>query len=189
MQTVFNGQQEGERIFHTVKPHWLYRWSGIFWAVIFGIIVTSVVMFIRFRLYPESESNILFSAITGFIAALLMGWWNEIVYEKSRAYITDRRIVRIEAKFPCFETKRSFFWNEVAKVKSFPPNLFFRFLKIGTLEVQPTVPNISDIRLKWTYYFEDLANYLDKILFLHKSKPDELLDLNTFVEKPKGMRF
>ena len=189
MITEFNGQQEGERIFHTVKPHFFYQWVGFIWAGFFGLLVCAAALFFRLRLYPDSESNLIFSTIAGIIAALLMLWWQKIVYEKSRAYITDRRIVRIEAKFPCFETKRSFFWNEVAKVKSYPPNLLFRFLKIGTLEIQPTVPNISEIRLPWTYYFEDLANYLDKILFLHKSKPEELLDLNTFVEKPKGMRF
>jgi len=53
--------------------------------------------------------------------------------------------------------------------------------------VEPTaLRTMEDVRITDVYYFEDLANYIDKILFTFKNTPAEVANLKPFVPKPKG---
>ena len=42
--------------------------------------------------------------------------------------------------------------------------------------------------LTHVYYYRDLGNYIDKILYTYKQKPKEMKKIKPFVEKPKGQR-
>ena len=61
---------------------------------------------------------------------------------------------------------------------------------MGTLKFESEFGYGSeDIRMPYTWYYEDLANYVEKILHLNKTKPDEIAKLHLFVPKPKGQRY
>lgn len=188
MDPIFYGQQEGERVLHIVRPHPLFRVTRLMISLILTGALSYLVFIIGLRFISE-EHSLLFSMIIGLIILICLFWWNEIVYRKARAYITDRRFVRVEALFPCFERRRSLFWNEVGKAKGYPANFVFRFLKIGNISIAPLIVPLEDITIKWVYYFDDLVNYIDKILYLHKNEPESLKTLRAFIERPKGERF
>ena len=61
-------------------------------------------------------------------------------------------------------------------------------MKIGTIDVEPQLAEHEDVRVTDVYYFEDLANYIDKILFTFKNSPAEIATLKPFVPKGKGLR-
>ena len=46
---------------------------------------------------------------------------------------------------------------------------------------------ITDRRIV-KFAHDDLANYIDKILFMYKNQPSELSTLRPFIAKPKGQR-
>ncbi len=46
----------------------------------------------------------------------------------------------------------------------------------------------EDVRVTDVYYFEDLANYIDKILFTFKNTPGDIAAIKPFVPHPKGQR-
>lgn len=52
----------------------------------------------------------------------------------------------------------------------------------------PYIVTDDDIELADIYYYRDLGNYIEKILFLYKKQPKEVANLNAFVPKPKGKR-
>jgi hypothetical protein len=89
---------------------------------------------------------------------------------------------------PFFVTKRALFWNEALKAKAYASNIFFRSFKIGTIDVEPQLAEHEDVRVTDVYYFEDLANYIDKILFTFKNKPEDIASIKPFVPKVKGQR-
>ena len=86
------------------------------------------------------------------------------------------------------------------KVKTFPPNLVWKILMVGTVviharttivtpeEPKPSTVTADDIALTDVYYYRDLGNYIDKILFTYKRQPKEMETFKAFVPMPKGQR-
>ena len=60
--------------------------------------------------------------------------------------------------------------------------------KIGILEVEPIMGDKENVIVRDVFYFEDLANYIDKILFTFKNKPAEVDQIAPFIPKPRGER-
>jgi len=184
----FNGQQEGERILYTVTPHAIHKYLAVA-RLIFLALFFFIVLWVIGGIIPTMTT--LFR-VTGFIVALiLLGvgyWWNLTVFKKSRTYITDRRIIRFDVVSPFFVTKRALFWNEALKAKAYASNIFLRSFKIGTIDIDPLLAEHEDVRVPDVYYFEDLANYIDKILFTFKNKPTDVAAIKPFVPKAQGQR-
>lgn len=188
-ELLFPGQQEDERVLHEAVPHGLCRIMRLLQVLVVAAGFGLALYFLsqRFNLtdYPLAQRG--YYIIAGL--AVLFMWLLDLNAKGARTYITDRRIVRFEPFWGLFRRRRALFWKEVAKSKAFAPNLLFRLFKVGTVEVRPSFANDEDIKVPGVYYFEDLANYLDKILHLQKNKPEDLGSLRPFVAKPKGQRY
>ena len=188
METKFDGQQEGERVLYIVTRHQLSRNLAIA-----RLIILAVLLYLFFWLFGTLiPSYVILLQAAGLILAILLIalgiLWNQKVYTRDRTYITDRRIIRFDVVSPFFSTKRALFWNEALKAKAYAPNMLYRMFKIGTIDVEPQLSEGEDVRVTDVYYFEDLANYIDKILFTFKNTPAEIANMKPFVPKAKGQR-
>lgn len=141
----------------------------------------------------------------GSAAALIFGaglWITDTARRKNIGYVTDRRIVKFEAANPFATSIRSLSWEEAVKVKTPPANFIWKQLMVGTLVVhaKTTVASLDltktenvvtddDVEIKHVYFYRDLANYIEKILFLYKKRPKEISELAPFVPKRKGLRY
>lgn len=186
--TLFDGQQTDERVLYIVLPHIFAKYVAI--ARLIGLVVLMcLVLLLIASIVPMASSILAIVGVSVSAILLITGiWWNQTVYNRSKTYITDRRIVRIDVASPFFQTKRALFWNEALKAKGFAPNLFFRMLNIGTVLVEPHMATSEDVRINDVHYFEDLANYIDKILYTFKNKPSEIDLIRPFIPKPRGQR-
>lgn len=185
---VFDGQQEDERILYEIHPHSIAKYMAIGRITLLALSLF-VVLLLTAGIAPAFATILRVSAL--MISVLLIAasvWWNNTVYGKSKTYITDRRIIRFEVVSPFFQTKRSLFWSEALKSKGFSPNFFYRSLGIGTVEVAPQMSEHEDVVVTDVAYFEDIANYIDKILFTFKNKPTEVSLLKPFIPKPRWQR-
>lgn len=200
----FYGQQTGERILYAVRPHWLSQ--IILLSKFLG--GAGVVLFISLIAGEQGlaqkylgQIGIAGGIIAGFIMAIGL-WVIENIRRKNIAYITDRRIVKFEASTPFATNSRSLNWEEAVKVKTFPPNFFWKQWMIGTVIVhaRTTVASLDagvrenivtddDVEIKDVYYYRDLGNYIEKILFLYKKQPKDIAGLQAFVPKEKGKRY
>lgn len=185
---TFDGQQEGERILYTMTPHPFAKRLAIM-RILFLSVFFVAVLWVIASIVPAAAAALRISGILLGLLLLVIGtWWNVKVYNKAKTYITDRRIIRFDVVSPFFTTKRALFWNEALKAKAYAPNILYRSLKIGTIDVKPQLSEHEDVRVTDVYYFEDLANYIDKILFTFKNKPGEIAAIKPFVPKAKGQR-
>ena len=96
--------------------------------------------------------------------------------------------MRFDKPSPFDVAKRALFWNEVLKAKGYSPNILYKLLRIGIIIVEPQLSDQENIVMYDMTYYEDTANYIDKILFTFKNKPMETAMLKPFVAKPKGER-
>jgi hypothetical protein len=187
MQT-FDGQQEGERVLYTITPHPISKYLSIA-RLVFLALFFFVVLWVIGGIVPAMTTILRIAGFLLSVILLIVGfWWNLTVFRKSKSYITDRRIIRFDVVSPFFMTKRALFWNEALKAKAYAPNMLFRSFKIGTIDVEPQLAEHEDVRVTDVYYYEDLANYIDKILFTFKNKSDEIAAIKPFVPKAKGQR-
>ncbi len=185
---IFDGQQEGERILYEIHPHPIAKYLAIGRIILLALSLFFVLL-LTAGVAPAFATLL---RITGLAMSLLLiaasVWWNGKVFDQSKTYITDRRIMRFEVVSPFFQTKRSLFWSEALKSKGFSPNFFYRSLGIGTVEVAPQMSEHEDVIVTDVSYFEDIANYIDKILFTFKNKPTEVPLIKPFIPKPRGQR-
>ncbi len=189
----FYGQQTGERILYVIRP---YPLALVSMLVKFGLAAAVVMVLAVAAKIPGGG---------GVAAALMLGagiWITDTVRRKNVAYVTDRRIVKFEATNPLATSIRSLSWEEAVKVKTPPTNFIWKQLMVGTLVVhaKTTVASLDltktenvvtddDVEVKHVYYYRDLANYIEKILFLYKKRPKEIAELMPFVSKRKGLRY
>lgn len=187
-QIYFDGQQSDERILYTVLPHSFARTSSIVSIVGIALFFSAVVIMISMAI-PVGSIPIL---LTGIVLCILFTitslWYVTTSYSRDRTYLTDRRIIRFETMSPFFRTKRALFWSEALKAKAFAPNMIYQRMNIGNLVVEPIMGDGESIRVTNVGYYEDLANYIDKILYIVKNTPTELRTLKPFIPKPKGKR-
>lgn len=181
MYSEFEGQQEGERILYVVSPHPFAKTI----AIIKIIVLATLFFLITYLISPAIGVFALIGSV------LLIGagiWWNTKVFTNSKTYLTDRRVYRIDVVSPFFVTSRALFWTEALKAKGYAPNIIWRILNIGTVEVQPHMDQHEGVRITDVDFFEDLANYIDKILYLVKNNPGDIASIRPFVPKPAGSR-
>ena len=197
-ETYFPGQQENERVLHVIHPHPIAEYVGF--AKLTGIALVLMLSFIFLgNIHPA------FPLLGIFLAAAVFGIGAIVIHtmnNKNVAYITDRRIVRFEASNIFNVNSRALSWDDTVKVKTFTPNFLWRIFNIGTVTVHARTTMIhidskeqqntwsnDDLDLYNVYYYRDLGNYLDKIIYLNKHNPQELQALHAFVPKPKGQRY
>jgi len=142
--------------------------------------------------------------IIGFVAAVFISFVGTYILKNSQGrnltYITDRRIVRFEPTTVFATNIRTLSWDEVVKVKSYVPNMIWKQLAIGNISIHARsttsvindadpVLSVDDIEIRDVYYYRDLCNYIDKILYTYKQKPKEMNEIRPFVVRPKGQRY
>ncbi len=186
--TVFDGQQEAERILYELRPHPIAKYLAITRGLILSLSLVLALLIIASVVPAVSGILTTIGIILGLVLTAAALWWNTKVYGQSRTYITDRRIMRIAPVSPFYQTKRSLFWGEALKAKGYAPNLLYRTLGIGTVEVAPHMDQHEDVVVTSVAYFEDIANYIDKILFTYKQAPQALTDFKPFIAKPRWHR-
>ena len=185
---MFDGQQTDERILFEITPHPLSRMLSLVQLVLLAVFF-GLVLFLIASVAPAAGAALRAIGLVLPIFIIAIGfWWTNTVFAKAKTYITDRRIIRFDVVSPFFTTKRALFWNEALKAKAYAPNLLSRFLGIGIVEVEPVMGDKENVRVTDVGYFDDLANYIDKILFTFKNKPAEISTINPFVPKPRGHR-
>jgi len=198
-ETDFFGRQEGEKILYVVRPHPL---SLVFKLV--KVYLVALVVFAAMAILGTQLVLLDLFLLSGLVITIIIAVaGTKIVTDYQRrdmAYITDRRLMRFEPTTLFATNPRSLTWDEVVKVKTYPPNAIWKQLAIGNVVVHartparpnqftPGVVDADDIELKDVYYYKDLGNYIDKILFTYKQNPKEMEAFRPFIAKPRGERF
>lgn len=203
-ETSFYGQQTDEKILYVARPHQL-----ALTLLLAKFIAASFVLLVVILIIDQQQFLTKYAELIAIIGAIVAGsvagvgfWIVNNIRQKNIAYITDRRVVKFELATPLATNMRSLSWEEAVKVKTFPPNALWKQLMIGSVVIHakttvapvgPTehdqVITDDDIEIKDVYYYRDLGNYIEKILFLYKKHPADVAALQPFVTREKGKRY
>lgn len=198
-ETDFFGKQEGEKILFVVRPHSVSLLMGIV-----RLYMVSLLVFVAFFVLGTEllalKTFVFFGMIISILIAIIGTKIITNYKKRDVAYLTDRRLVRFEPTTLFATNPRSITWDEVVKVKTYPPNVIWKQLAIGNVVVHARTParpddknplavTADDIELKDVFYYKDLGNYIDKILFTYKQRPKEMDNIRPFITKPRGERY
>lgn len=196
----FYGQQAGEKILYVIRPHIVTLYIALMKLAI-SVAVILFTMVIAASVLPSLQQTVLAAGVVGSALVGGVGLWITLS-GKSIAYVTDRRIVKFDPAAPFATNIRSLSWEEAVKVKTFSHNLFLKQMKIGTVLIhakstiastdvtkKENVTTDDDVKIHHVYYYRDLGNYIEKILYLYKKHPKEIATLPTFVPRPHGKRY
>jgi hypothetical protein len=198
--TDFYGKQTDEKILYVVKPHPLSTTFSLVKICLVAVVILLVLVILGTQI--QSLTGIFMTAgLILFLLIIFIG--TKVVLDwqaREVAYITDRRLVRFEPTTLFATNSRTLAWDEVVKIKTYPSNFILKQLAIGNVVVHARTPGrpddqghgeitADDIQLKDVYYYRDLGNYIDKILFTYKQKPAEIVNIMPFVTKPRGERY
>lgn len=197
----FYGRQEDEKILYVVHPHPLATTFGLLKIYAVAVIIALALIILGSQITSLSGlfyfiGIALFLIVISIGSKIILDWQNRNI-----SYVTDRRLVRFEPTTLFATNSRALTWDEVVKVKTYPPNFIWKQLAIGNVVVHARTSirtaedtpigtvTADDIELKDVYFYRDLGNYIDKILFTYKQKPREIIDIHPFVPKPRGQRY
>jgi uncharacterized membrane protein len=197
----FYGRQEGERILYVVRPHQLSTTLKL--IKVFGVaLIISIVMVILGTQIETFRGLFVLIGVFMFFIINLVGVRVIFDWQKREiAYITDRRLVRFEPTTLFATNSRTLTWDEVVKVKTYPPNVIWKQLAIGNVVVHARTSirtaedtpmgtvTADDIEIRDVFYYRDLGNYIDKILFTYKQMPSDIQAMRPFVPRPRGQRY
>ncbi len=196
----FYGRQEGEKILYVVRPHPLTTIFGLLRVYVAALIVGLILVILGTQIGILGNVFVM-SGVGLFLLIVVVGTKIILDWESREiAYITDRRVVRFEPTTLFATNFRTLSWDEVVKVKTYPPNMIWKQMAIGNVVVHARTPArleesgsgdimADDIELKDVYFYRDLGNYIDKILFTYKQRPADIDLIRPFVPKPRGQRY
>lgn len=185
---VFDGQQSDERILAVIIAHPFARFIATSAIVALALLFFLMIILIGSAVPQAAAPVQTIGTILCVLFASIGLWFVNTAYNNDRTYITDRRIIRFDTPTPFFRTKRALFWSEALKAKAFAPNLLLRMMNIGTLIVEPLMGERESVAVTNVSYYEDLANYIDKILYDSKNNPSAVAQIKPFVAMPRGKR-
>ena len=200
-ESDFYGKQTDENILYVVRPHPLATTFGLIKVYLVAVVISLILIILGTQIESLYGVFVILAVIL-FLLIVLIGTRIVLDWQKrSISYITDRRLVHFEPTTLFATNSRTLTWDEVVKVKTFPPNVIWKQMAIGNVVVHARTPihpggqddsvgiSVDDIELKDVYYYRDLGNYIDKILFTYKQKPAEIAGIMPFVLKPRGQRY
>lgn len=196
----FYGRQEGERILYVVQPHPLATTFTLLKVYMVAVVISGILLILGSQL--ESLTGIFVTlGLILFLIIIIVGTKIALDWQRREiAYITDRRLVRFEPTTLFATNSRTLAWDEVVKVKTYPPNMIWKQMAIGNVIVHSRTAGrpddqghneitADDIILKDVYYYRDLGNYIDKILYTYKQMPKDVANIRPFVPRQKGERY
>lgn len=187
--TFFPGQQSDEKVLYHTKPVKAVKYVSFAKIILVGLLVLFAFQVVALNLSPIASFVKLAGLILTTVLIAVGIWWVNSTHQGTDIFVTDRRFVKFSAISPLHKTTRALFWDETVKAKSYHKNAIWeKLLGVGSIEIHARSQDKDNIDVDHLIFHEDLANYIDKILYTYKSKPGELANFKEFVPKPRGKR-
>ncbi len=190
----FPGQASDERILYVNREASVPLYLRLAFVVIAALVLTGVAVGVL---------NVLSNLIGGiasvlFPAALLLGmvfggiglWWVYTTWKKSIFVITNRRLTKFIYVTPWNRYNLSVTLDMIEDTGAYSRGYFQALLHIGTFTARSAAGNREE-----KYFFvdnvehgEDLANYVNKVLFMFKHDVSKLDTFRPFISAKSGDR-
>lgn len=188
----FPGQSTDERILYVARESKLLLYLRILGVVASAVVLLfcSVYLVKQIKSY-DTQMAFLLGALFGLASVLFLGvgwWWTSQTWRKSVFVVTNRRLAKFIHVTPWNKYSLSVTLDQIVDTGAYSKGYWRALARVGTLTARSSAGNRED-----KYFFvenveaaEDLANYVNKVLY-HFRRDVQCLDTyRPFIKDLKG---
>lgn len=203
----FPGQATDEKILYVTREHELFLFIKMFFVLLIAVAISLAfyVFSLAFKsIFTTSSMAFLFPLVLIFVGgfATIGFWWVYSLWQKSLVILTNKRLTKIVYTTPFNRYNQSLPLDMVVDTscnnQGFFEGVAHSLLQVGTLTARSSASSsgvatddTNRVNKKYFYlenikYYEDLQQYLNKILSLFNRSPESLADFRPFIPALKG---
>jgi len=187
----FPGQASDERILYVTREAPVMLYLRLIFITVPGLVI--VVGGWKVINFLGNYFNLSFLIWLSILAAGLMfwvigSWWVYTLWHKSIFILTTRRLTKFIYSTPWNRYNLSLTLDQVVDTGSYARGYFQALTKIGTFTARSGAGNRPEkyFYIENVQVYEDLANYVNKILFVFHQNPHQLNNFRPFIPHLKG---
>ena len=202
-QSRFPGQASDEKILYITREHPLFLFSRLLFVLIAGstIVLASIILNRTMSQVLDNQilSIIILLMLMFFFLFMLIGsWWVFSLWKKSLAIVSNKRLIKFIYTTPVNRYNMSLPLEMIVDTSCHNRGLLSSYLNIGSITARSSASSsgvatddISRVNKKYFYleniqYFEDLQQYLNKLINILHKQPQELSNFRPFIPYLKG---
>lgn len=190
--TQFPGQATDEEILYITREAPIILTIKRLGVIVIALVIifggTFLSIFLSQFFSIETGSLQLVSFLIGSLFGTIGWWWVSVLWQKSLFILTNRRLTKFIYVTPWNRYNLSVTLDKIEDTGAYSRGYFEAFFKIGTLTARSSAGNREE-----KYFFvtrikaaEDLANYINKLLFIFHHNPQKLVKFRPFIPHLKG---
>jgi len=202
-QLHFPGQASDERVLYVTREHPLFLIFRLLFVVLVGlsIILASIILNQTISQVFDSQilSTVLVVMLLFFFLFMLFGaWWIFTLWKKSVAIVSNKRLIKFIYTTPVNRYNMSLPLEMIVDTSCHNRGFLSSYLNIGNITARSSASSsgvatddTSRVNKKYFYleniqYFEDLQQYLNKLINTLHKQPEELAEFRPFIPHLKG---
>ncbi len=202
-QLRFPGQGSDEKILYVTREHFLFLIFRLLFVLLIGssIILASVILnkVLGQFLNNQFSSSIFLIIILLFFSFMIIGaWWVFSLWKKSVAIVTNKRLIKFIYTTPVNRYNMSLPLEMIVDTSCHNKGFLSSYLNIGSITARSSASSsgvatedVSRVNKKYFYleniqYFEDLQQYLNKLIYVLHNQASAMNDFRPFLANLKG---
>ncbi len=202
-QLRFPGQASDEKVLYLTREHSLFLIFRLLFILLIGISIILASVILNRVIGQVFASQLLSIVLLGMLLVFLLftivgSWWVFTLWKKSVAIVTNKRLIKFIYTTPVNRYNMSLPLEMIVDTSSHNRGLLSSYLKIGSITARSSasssgVATNDNLRVNKKYfylenikYFEDLQQYLNKLINTLHKQPAELNKFRPFLPHLKG---
>lgn len=199
----FPGQATDEKILYITREHKLLLFLRLAFVLAIGVAILLATVLLG-QAISQIFSGLVFASFIPFIILLLLtfiligAWWVFSLWKNSVAILTNKRLTKFVYTTPINRYNMSLPLEMIVDTSCHNKGFLSSYLKIGTITARSSASSSGvatddngRVNKKYFYlenvqYFEDLQQYLNKVINLLHQTPEKLKDFRPFIPHLKG---
>ena len=188
----FPGQAKDEKILYVTRES-----KALLYLRLMMVVLVSLTLFMAGFILPDLLEmfggvvvNWVRLGVFGLSVVFLVvgGWWIYSLWRKSIFILTNRRLTKFIYTTPWNRYNLSLSLDRVVDTGSYARGYFQALLGVGTFTARSSAGNRQEkyFYIENVHQFEDLANYVNKVLFVYTRDVDKLDSFRPFLPWLKG---
>jgi hypothetical protein len=188
----FPGQASDERILYITREAEVQLYIRMMVLFLTGLVLGVTALILPKYLAPVGpgvvELATLFILIIGVLFVVVGGWWVYRLWIKSVFILTNRRLIKFIYTTPWNRYNLSLTLDKVVDTGAYTKGYLQALFRTGTFTARSSAGNRKDkyFYVENVYVVEDLANYVNKLLYAFQHHQTRLDSFRPFIPHLKG---
>jgi hypothetical protein len=186
---TFPGQYSDEKILFVTREGKSMLWLRMAFITLIGLtlLTAGIVGTNVINRFVNIPSFIPFAiALIALIGSAIGYWWVYTLWRKSVFIVTTRRLTKFIYTTPFTRYQLSLGLDRIVDTGAYQKSYLQAFTNLGYFVARSAAGNIKNFKIINISFYEDLHNYINKLLFTFNKEKEQLNSFRPFIPHLKG---